>query len=167
MNGTNRASKAATASKHRLGLTAEQIDILTKITKRAYAAEATPELYTLLGILSTRNSKIQFDLCKPDYTPVADEDRRISKPVEISLESLGAQAQLEPEEIDPASFSSKTLYWEACYEKYVTDLDSCSLTEIDAANEHRYINELMTEEEMAKADEALFTEAARIEKQAE
>lgn len=46
------------------------------------------------------------------------------------------------------TYESKESYWAACYEKYSISPASCTLQEIEAAREHKYLNGLMTEEEV-------------------
>lgn len=61
-----------------------------------------------------------------------------------SLESLG-----EPiSHIADADTLTKENYWILCYAKYEDDPALCSLQEIEGAQEHRYLNGLMSDEEL-------------------
>lgn len=50
---------------------------------------------------------------------------------------------------DIACYDSKEDYWYSCYLLYSEDPASCSLSQIQAAQEHRFIADLMTPEEEA------------------
>jgi len=52
---------------------------------------------------------------------------------------------------------TKEEVWEECYNKWNTEGSSaCSLREIEGANEHRYLNDLMSAEEVAAFDKISF-----------
>ena len=64
-----------------------------------------------------------------------------------SLESLGAPMLYDTVVGDVP----KELYWKQCYEKLEAyGTGKCSLLEIAAANEHRYLHDLMSAEEEAE-----------------
>ena len=42
----------------------------------------------------------------------------------------------------------KEEYWERCHDKYLADPEDCTVREIKAAQEHRYINDLMSSAEI-------------------
>lgn len=52
-------------------------------------------------------------------------------------------------ELMPEDFLSNKLYWEHCYNKYIATPELCTIREIEASQEHRYINDMMTPEEEA------------------
>ena len=44
----------------------------------------------------------------------------------------------------------KELYWEACYKLYTESPELCNMTTISSAREHMYLNDLMSDEEIAE-----------------
>ena len=66
-----------------------------------------------------------------------------SNPKKSLEESLGLTSPLDV----PHSTNSKEERWEWAYAKYALNPTECSLSEIQAAREHMYLNDLMTEEE--------------------
>ena len=75
-----------------------------------------------------------------------------TSPKESTLESLGEvdSSLLNTYTLDTLLYSSKEAYWEACYLKYVDVPHDCDISTIAAAKEHMYINDLMSEEEIAE-----------------
>jgi len=63
------------------------------------------------------------------------------------LESLGAGAGTGSAMLQQSN-ADRERYWEECYNKYITDPSNCTHRQLDAAQEHMYINELMTEQQL-------------------
>jgi len=128
--------------KYRPVLTADEVQLISRILKEQYVAQLTdgskdsPALFSAIGKFSTLESKIASSSIVPAYT---------TSPRESLMESLGAAAP----ETTAACYNSidKEAYWEQCYDKFSIDPSQCTLQELDAAQEHRYLNDLMTPEE--------------------
>ena len=54
----------------------------------------------------------------------------------------------------PAIATSNLQYWEQCHNKYIDSPAECSGNEIEAAQEHRYLNDLMSPDEKAVFESA-------------
>ena len=76
------------------------------------------------------------------------------KPPKMTIEeSLGLQAPITTlaSKYSPSpdtAYLSKEELWKVCYDKYSLDPISCSVSEIQAAREHMYLNDLMSPEEI-------------------
>ena len=131
MNTTN-----ATKSKYRPVLTALQITHILELAK--LESPLSDLSISVISTLSPFEAKIKNAGISPAYTP---------KPVKQStLESLGG---LSSTSIEQANNMSKEEYWAQCYAKYVLSPITCSLEEIQAATEHKYLNDLLNPKELA------------------
>lgn len=118
-------------AKYRPVLTATQITHILTLAKTEQPL--TEQSLSIISTLSPFLAKIQNAGITPAYIPD-------SKPSVYSLESLGG----ENHSLSPVP---KEVYWEECYKKYNLTPELCSINEIEAANEHMYLNELMSPEE--------------------
>ena len=134
----------AKQTKYRPSLTASQIIYILDLTKGV--TPMTVESYDIIRVLSSFQNKIANDAIAPAYIAT-------NKPASTSLEALGGDSIAS---IDKESYPTKEVYWEVCYNKYKLNPTSCSLTEIQASQEWRYLNDLMTPEEQAAYDLELF-----------
>lgn len=125
--------------KYRPTLTAVQIDKILWLAKTETPI-LSKESMSLISTLAPFQAKIENSGIAPAYTAA-------NKPSATSMEGLGA-APLE------AGSMSKEDYWDLCFTKFTLDPTVCSLVEIQAAQEHRYLNDLMTPEEEAKHEES-------------
>lgn len=93
----------------------------------------------------------------PDQLPPIKENQEEIDTTTHSAHIKGNSADLILWDEIPMSIKSdpadKVAYWYECYAKYLQNPVSCTLDEIDAANEHKYLNDLMTPLEL-KAFEA-------------
>ena len=116
----------------------------------------------ILGKLATISSRIAVGDDKPAY--IADPP--ISKPSiykqlgmpEPQLPALINVVGNKYEDINPDLYKAKENYWLACYHKYIEQTQDCSPNEILAAQEHKYLNDLMTPEEEVAFEAAQHTE---------
>ena len=96
----------------------------------------------LIGILAPFEAKIAAQAIFPAYT---------TSPKESLLDSLGGTAP-------SAQNLPKEAYWLVCYNKYMESRESCSLEEIQAAREHMYLHDLMSQEELAEFEKQTLEE---------
>ena len=121
---------AKTNTKYRPVLTATQIAHILTLAKSEVPMSSTS--ISILGSLSPFYAKIQNKAVEPAYE---------TAPKASILESLGAL---------PIPAVDKETYWAECYEKWsIAGPTALNLEEIAGANEHRYINGLMTAEEIS------------------
>jgi len=88
--------------------------------------------YELIGILAPFKAKIDNLAIAPVYTTT---DPKLEQ-----FESLGGTV------VDAAM--PKEEYWQLMYEKYQIAPQDCTLKEIEAANEHAYLQHLMSDADM-------------------
>ena len=103
----------------------------------------------LISILAPFQAKIQNMGLEPAYTTQV----RLPKPsIEVSLGMAPCDAiawKLFNEETHQyKAYYTKEEFWEACYLKSLEYPESLHLLEMNAAKEHMYLNDLMTEEEV-------------------
>jgi len=97
----------------------------------------------LISILAPFQAKIQNMGLEPAYTTQV----RLPKPsIEVSLGMLPNSSVLYT--LDDTAYFSKEAYWQACYYQSLANFEGLSLLEMNAAKEHMYLNDLMTEEEV-------------------
>lgn len=118
--------------RYRPSLTAEQIRTICAALKQAPFSESIQDcLASLVPFLA----KIENSIKKP----VSSVETLSEK---LGWESTTAQS---PEEKRAAA-----------YAKWLSSSESCNLSELQLANDYRYTNGLMSEEEKAKYEAALF-----------
>lgn len=135
----------ATNTKYRPVVTPEEITLIHELLKAKYLAHletnyADIDESLLLGAIrkfATLRAKVDNNAIAPAYTTTEKPNL---------LESLGGTPAASAA---PAALT-KEQYWEVCYQKYSADSLSCSIGEIEAAQEHRYLNDLMTPDEVAR-----------------
>lgn len=130
--------QSTSSTKYRPVLTSAQILHILCLAK-SEQPHISLESMGLIAVLAPFQAKIENAGVVAAYTTVPE------KPKANSLEALGSFSR---EKSDTATRGNKELYWKQCYEK-VTEHGpaQCSLQEIEAANEHRYINDLMSPQE--------------------
>lgn len=134
-NSTN-----ATTAKYRPVLTASQI---TKVLELAKTECPISDLsFSLISTLAPFQAKIEADGIQPAYIPAP------VRPSATSLEALGGEIPSIPSPSPTAPKEIKEVVWQHSYFKYMDDPVSCSLQEIQEANEWKYLNDLMTPEEL-------------------
>ena len=133
----NQKTKAAT--KYRPVLTSVQIIKILALAKTEIPY-LTEESISLIGTLAPFLAKIENEGITAAYTMAPPRVAR------DSLEALGFTASVDVD-------LSKEEYWELCYKKHAISPKDCSLQEINAAQEHRYLNGLMTAEEAIRFEE--------------
>lgn len=130
----NAIKQQATKAKYRPVLTAPQILHILNLAKSEVPLSDIS--YSIISTLASFQAKIENNGINPAYT---------AKPQKVStLESLGG---VIPNSTDGLEYT-KEQYWASCYSKFCIDPISCSLEEISAATEHKYVNDLMTAEEI-------------------
>lgn len=149
-----------TKSMYRPAFSEEEVETLATILLEAYLIDMaklpynpskpadsrlafSPEIklihHGLIGKINTLRTKIANKALNPAYVV-----RKYVEPAIAILEDLGAP------ETEIASLSGevpKEVYWKTCYEKYTKNQYSCTVPEIEAALEHKYLNDLMNPEE--------------------
>lgn len=117
--------------KYRPSLTSAQIEHILTLAK---GSPMTDVNINLIGILSPFYAKIQNKALTVAYTTTEKQS---------TLASIGGTSS-------PNLADNKEQYWQDCHQK-LTELGpaNCSLEEIQAANEHRYLHGLMTPDEQA------------------
>lgn len=155
----------ATKSRYRPAFSEEEVEALATILLQAYLADIakppydptqldtpansskafSPEMklihHGLIGKINTLRTKIANKALNPAYTV-----RKYVEPAIAILEDLGVD---ESELATLDGTETKEQYWKRCYLKYVEDEYSCTVPEIEAALEHKYLNDLMSPEEEA------------------
>lgn len=105
----------------------------------------------LIGILAPFKAKIDNLSIAPAYN---------TKPKQSLEDSLGMDTGtvIEGEyELDGVSYNFKEDYWKACFDKLTEKGPKfLSIVELNAANEHRYLQGLMTEEEVKVFEADMF-----------
>jgi len=107
--------------------------------------------YTMLTALASKFSVLEAKIANkaitPDYTasPLNREQQQL---VDLGEEpsTTGIGNLFDP------SIHDKEQIWKRAYEKWLEDPIQCSLQEIDDANEYRYLNDLMSPEEVERMD---------------
>tara|TARA_R110000824_G_scaffold302949_1_gene490744 strand:+ start:608 stop:1027 length:420 start_codon:yes stop_codon:yes gene_type:complete len=122
------------SNKYRPVLTAEQIEHILTLAK---GSPMTDTNISLIGSLSPFFAKIQNKAVNAAYTTTGNVASS-----KFSIESLGGTAQPDSEATE-----SKEDFWEICYNQWLITPLEMSLAGIEAANEYRYLHDLMTPEE--------------------
>ena len=154
---------AAIKAKYRPVLTAVQIEQILYLAKSEQPMTAMS--MSLISTLAPFQAKIHNSALTPAYI-IADNAKARQADV---MQSLGSLSSLDSTVADPYAAStstsainpnglSKQQYWEACYNKFKIDPISCSLAEIEASQEHAYLNELMSVKELAAFENIFNTE---------
>lgn len=139
-------TKATT--KYRPVLTATQIEYILVLAK-----SESPLTATGISLLSTL-APFQAKIANAGITPAYTTTPRVSA---LSLEALGGVATNNFTGVvrsatngnDQDNYLTKAEIWEAAYIKYTANPASCSLQEIRDSQEHAYLNDLMSSEELA------------------
>lgn len=135
-------------TKYRPVLTAVQIEHILALARADYVAEYCNDKdisFSIISSLSPFKAKIDAVAIQPAYTPTSTK-------VDTTLKALGESALTPPPEI-PATFATKELYWEYCYLKWCTNPADCTMAELLASDEHRYLNSLMSALEVARHEQ--------------
>lgn len=129
--------------KYRPVLTAGQI---TKILELAKLESPMSDIsFSLISTLAPFKAKIENLSITAAYTASPPKREQI-------LSDLGGSGS-GVIDIIPSEHFSKEEYWAKCYAKHCLQPASCSLEEIVAASEHKYLNGLMTESEVVSFEE--------------
>ncbi len=138
--------------KYRPSLTKEDIKHILYLAKCSLSPTSSPS--TPEGCLERKDSlsrsvikslapflaKIENDIISPAY--VSD-----TSPKPSLLESLeGITPPLTP----TLTGEAKRAYGKTCYNKMISNIETCNLQEIAAAREHAYVNDFMSPEEEAE-----------------
>lgn len=133
------AQRRTGSKKYRPVLPAHLIEHILALAKSENPISASS--IEVVGILAPFQAKIQNDSLTPAYT---------TKPKQSLEEKLGmVPGTIISYSLDGIDYRDKVDYWRACYNKYVAMPTTCSLAEIQAAQEHMYLHGLMSDEEVA------------------
>ena len=144
--------------KFRPVLSPKEIEHIVLLCKREQPAPSSASM-KLLTKLAPMLTKIEIGAVKPAYTLTEHADLLTTLGGIAAAPSPSYKApallveQAEKGTIHSSAYSTKEEYWEACYQKFSMNPTACSLAELLASDEWRYLHELMTEEE-ARAFEA-------------
>ncbi len=117
------------------------LDTKPSDSTRAYSPKMQLLHYSLVGKINLLRAKIANSAITPAYTTEPHSKDRIGM-----LESLG----MPEEEIAIAvNAATKENLWALCYKKYIHDMASCTYAETEAAYEHMYLHNLLTDREVA------------------
>lgn len=130
-NNNKLKHKHTQKQKYRPVFSGAQLSHMYQIAKADYIQNSSQESFSVLGILSPFLAKVEAGAIIPAYV----SSERVS-----ILESLGGTSV--------ETVMTKEQYWEACYTKYLSFPNDCSIKEIGAAKEWKYLNGLMSEEEL-------------------
>lgn len=129
--------------KYRPSLRAELIDHALALAKKEQPISDLS--IDLIGALAPFSAKIANGSILP---------ASVVSPKESIEESLGL--------VDVTLYNNDMItkedYWNRCYELYVDSPELCTLQEIKAAQEHMYLNDLMSEAELAAFEKRAETE---------
>lgn len=130
-----------TRTKYRPVLTSFQIIHILELAKKEVPLSSTS--ISIIGTLAPFQAKIVNSGIVAAYTTSPN-----SANTPISLASL--EATVSNSDNNDIAEANKELYWKQCYDMLIAEgIGSLSLAEIDAANEYKYINDLMSPEEQA------------------
>tara|TARA_R110000851_G_scaffold39244_2_gene99949 strand:- start:119 stop:616 length:498 start_codon:yes stop_codon:yes gene_type:complete len=138
------AASRGKSLKYRPVLTATQIEFILTMAKLEHPISELS--FSIIRTLAPFQAKIQNNSITPAYSTAVGTTK------DNLMDSLGGTESLESLDssspYNPSSPYNKQAYWEACYKKFTSDPIHCSLAEIEAAQEHAYINDLMTAAEI-------------------
>jgi len=134
----------------RIALPASSIHYILKIAKEDYIRESSIEASTVIKKLTLRVVKMDFGLIAADYTLVALEDRKSNSTNKIGVTDLGGA--VINTSLSREAYPSNAMYWKECYKKYIESPIECSISEIDGAKEHMYLEGLLSDTEMEAMD---------------
>ena len=121
----------ATKTKYRPVLTAAHIEKILELAKTEKPGISDISV-SLIGVLAPFKAKIDNAGIEPAYTIEPTSKANV-------VSKLGGALDNE---------LSKEDYWERCYNRVQHHgTKNCTLEEIEAANEHKYLHDLMNEEE--------------------
>ena len=137
--------------KYRPSLTEEQLLHIVTLAKCENPLSLTS--IQLVSQLAPYVAKIEAGSLVPSYVP--SQHKPVSKTQSI-LESLGHDCTPETEEEKFQASLVKEDLWELAYEKYKENPSSCTSLELTYAQEHRYLNDLMSPEEVKEWERKEF-----------
>ena len=142
MNQSNIANKPS--AKYRPSLTLSQMHHILKLARLEQPSISAASL-SLLSTLTPFITKIECRAKVPAYITAGVNDTATA-----TLESLGGNVtpSLEDTVIEEAAKTSKEEYWKLCYTKSLNSPETMSLEEILAAKEYKYLEGLMSNEEL-------------------
>lgn len=108
----------------------------------------TVESKSLLASLSPFLAKIEAQGVQAAYTATQPAKKAPEKDIGVlhGADNTGLVGS-------PTWYDTKELFWEACYNKYKETPTLCTLDEIEGAQEHKYLNDLMTPIEVSRFEE--------------
>lgn len=125
--------------KYRPVFSASLLSHIKSLAEEDYIKNGSAKSLSIVGIVAPFLAKISAGAMTPAYTE--------SAPKVSLLESLGGS--------DPNDSASKVkyelskeAYWTLCYSKYSFTPEKCTILEIQAANEYKYLHGLMNAEEV-------------------
>lgn len=165
MNQKPRAGNQATRSKYRPVLTAAQIVHILALAK--LESPLSDLSISVISTLAPFQAKIENSGILPAYTAVPPKPSTLESlggsMLGRSINGMDASLVLLDEIGLRKTDKSKEEYWARCYAKYCLEPTICSLEEIQAATEHKYLNDLMSPEEVAAFEEPYLNSNSNID----
>lgn len=140
--------------KYRPSLTLTQINHITSLCRSE--SPVSPNSIQLLAYLASYTIKANAGLVSSSHDALS----LTAKSPSDLLAELGGEITDSTSYI-PTDLSQPH-YWQQCYEKWSATPGQCTEAEVEAANEHRYLNDMMSPEEVAEFDSKASGIAAQI-----
>ena len=136
-------SQKAQKAKFRPVLTLEQIQHTIKLAK--LESPISDASINLIATLTPYIAKIEAQSIAAAYT--TKERQNLESKLGFTSTEI---AEITGNSEHIAAAMNKEEYWKACYLKYSANPTVCTTSEILAAQEHMYLNDLMSPEEMVE-----------------
>lgn len=163
---TSKSARSARSARYRPVLNQEDVAYLTSLLKDVYVSDIAgtylPEHYTsvtgtailtrLIQKFSTLKTKIDNKAIVPEY--MASTAPTKEQKEEQLLYDLGEPL---PPGDSGSETSNRNARWKAAYDKWCINPTECTLQEIDDVQEYRYLNDLMSPEEIEEMDRAALS----------
>jgi hypothetical protein len=133
-------------TKYRPVLTLEQMKHIISLAKATPNEDSISVISTLYPYIA----KAEMQAIVPAYT--IKEKPTLETKLGFSHEEITA---ITGNHNHISEAMDKEVYWKLAYEKWLANPDSCTTDELLAANEHRYLHDLMTPEEMVEFEKSM------------
>jgi hypothetical protein len=139
--------------------TATKTSLMDQLGGAAPLVESLVEPVTSLGSEASagkEGARSCSDPLDPTLDPTLASTPKPAKPAKPAKPMLDPAPTAAPK-LSATDYAAKELYWEACYAKRTSyGPASCTLLELEAAQEHAYLNDLMSDTELADFEAATF-----------
>lgn len=132
----------ADRKKYRPVFSASLLQHIEILAREDYMKNNSAKSLAIVGIVAPFLAKISAGAMNPVYT---EKEPKVSL-----MESLGA---VDPKGQNSKEQISKEDYWGLCYDKLLNNPSLCTIAEIQAAKEYKYLHGLMSAEEIQDFEE--------------